>query len=112
VAERGARAASDNCSSNVTDATKASMYRIEMRISPNAPWPALTDDPSANINVLTPWNRLGADYKGVTITTGNTICFNSQGFLAYSASALSIAVQGLGGARTVQTNVTGKATLL
>lgn len=111
VAPRGATAAADNCASSVTDTTHANMYRIETRSSAGADWPALTADLGADINVLTAWSRLSADYKGVSITTGNTVCFNSQGFLAYSASALNIVAQGPGGTKKVQTNVIGRSQL-
>jgi prepilin-type N-terminal cleavage/methylation domain-containing protein len=109
VAPRGATAAGDNCSSSVTDSTFANMYRIETRSSASANWPPLTADTGGNSNVLTVWNKLGADYKGVNITSGNTICFNSQGALAYSTSTLNIVAQGPGGTKIVQTNVIGRA---
>jgi prepilin-type N-terminal cleavage/methylation domain-containing protein len=108
-APRGATAAGDNCSTSVTDSTHANMYRIETRSSAGADWPPLTADTGGNSNVLTVWNKLGSDYKGVSITTGNTICFSSQGSLAYSTSTLSIVAQGPGGTKVVQTNVIGRS---
>lgn len=108
VAPKGAATAADKCASSVTDTTKANMYRIELRDSAAANWPALTDFPGANSNVFTVWNNLSKDYK-VAISTGNTICFNSQGFLAYSASPLNVVVSGSGGTKTVQTNLIGRS---
>lgn len=96
---------------DVTDATKANMYRIEVRNSPSASWPALTAYPGANSNVLTAWYPLSSDYTGVSVTTGNTLVFNSQGFLANSTSPLNVVLQGSTGAKTVVTSVIGKATI-
>jgi type II secretory pathway pseudopilin PulG len=96
---------------NLTDATKANQYRIEMRSSVSAPWPAITDYPGANSNVVTAWNDLGSQYKGIAVTSGNALVFNSQGFLSNSATALNIVLAGSGGIRTVQTSVIGKATI-
>lgn len=99
-------------SSAITDATKANMYRIELRSSPSAAWPAIGEVPGANSNVLTTWLPLNSDYKGVSITTGNTLIFNSQGFLVNSTSPLNIVLQGSAGAKTVVTSVIGKASIL
>ena len=96
---------------NLTDSTKANMYRIELRNGDSAPWPAIADNPGTNPNVLTPWNDLGSQYRGVVVTTGNALVFNSQGFLGNSAVALNIVVTGSAGTRTVQTSVIGKATI-
>lgn len=96
---------------NLTDATKANKYRIEVRSGVATPWPAITDDPGNNANVLTVWNDIGGQYRGVAVTGGNALIFNSQGFLTNSASPLSIVLQGSGGTKTVQTSVIGKATV-
>lgn len=98
-------------SGSPTDATKANMYRIELRAGASAAWPALSDTPGSNVNVLTTWNDIGGQYRGVAVTTGNTLLFNSQGFLTNSAVPLNIVVQGSGGTKTVQTSVIGKATI-
>ena len=97
--------------SNVTDATKANMYRIEMRNSPSAAWPALTDYPGVGSNVLTAWFPLNSDFKGVSVTAGNTLVFNSQGFLVNSTSPLNVALQGTASSKTVVTSVIGKTTI-
>jgi len=97
-------------SSYATDAGKANRYRIEIRTSPSASWPALTDSPGNNANVLTTWNNL-AEFGGVKVTTGNTIVFNSQGFLAISTTPLNVVLSGADGVKTVQTSVIGKATV-
>jgi prepilin-type N-terminal cleavage/methylation domain-containing protein len=99
-------------STNITDTTKANRYRIEVRSGPSALWPALADSPATNANVITAWQDLGRDYRSVEITSGNTLIFNSQGFLGNSASALSVVLVGSGGTRTVQTSVIGKAQIL
>jgi prepilin-type N-terminal cleavage/methylation domain-containing protein len=96
----------------INDSTKANMYRIEL----NGPyptclssgWPSLTDTPGSNCNVLTDWNDLGAQYRGVSVDSGSTVTFNSIG----GTTAVSIVVQGSGGTRTIQTNAIGKATIL
>ncbi len=93
-----------------TDASKANMYRIEVRSGPSASWPTLGDSPATNANVLTPWNDLGKNYGGVQVTTADTVAFNSQGF-PNSASAINLVLAGPGGTRTVQTSVIGKATI-
>jgi prepilin-type N-terminal cleavage/methylation domain-containing protein len=97
-------------SSYASDAAKANRYRIEIRISPSASWPALTDNPGSNANVLTTWNNL-AEFGGVRVTTGNTVVFNSQGFLANSTATLSVVLVGADGVKTVSTSVIGKATI-
>ena len=98
-------------SSDTTDTTKANMYRVETRNSPSAAWPALTAYPGTGSNVLTVWFPLNSDYKGVSVATGNTLVFNSQGFLANSTSPLNIVLQSTAGSKTVITNVIGKATI-
>jgi len=98
-------------SSATTDTTKANMYRIELRSSPSAAWPTLTQYPGAGSSVLTTWFPLNSDYKGVSITTGNTLVFNSQGFLVNSTSPLSIVLQGSAGTKSVVTSVIGKANI-
>jgi prepilin-type N-terminal cleavage/methylation domain-containing protein len=97
--------------SAITDTTKRNMYRIELRSGPSVSWPALSDNPGNNSSVLTVWNDLGRDYRGVALTAGNALIFNTQGFLINSAAALDITLQGSGGTRTVQTSVIGKATI-
>lgn len=97
-------------STEITDATKANMYRIEVRPSPTASWPSLTDE-ATNSGVVTVWSRVAVDYRGVSISTGNTIVFNSQGFLINSTSPLNVVLQGSAGSKTVQTSVIGKATI-
>lgn len=97
---------------NVTDTTKANQYRIEIRYSPAAAWPALGDTPGSNANVLTPWQDLRSLYGYVAITSANALVFSTLGGLANSTSALTIVLQGTGGTKTVQTNVIGKATIL
>ncbi len=92
------------------DATKTNRYRIELRNGPLAAWPALTDSPGSNANVLTPWNDLGGLFGGVKVTTADTITFNSQGFPT-TASTISLVLSGPGGTKTVVTNAIGKATI-
>jgi prepilin-type N-terminal cleavage/methylation domain-containing protein len=96
-----------------TDPSKANLYRIEMRAGAAAVWPDPTDTPGSNANVLTPWKDLSGYYRGVSVTAGNTVTFNSQGFLSGSGTPLNIAitVTGPGGTKTVQTNPIGKATI-
>ncbi len=103
--------APDPGSTAVTDTAKANMYRIELRSSPSATWPALSAYPGSGSNVLTTWQPLNSDFKGVSITTGNTLVFNSQGFLANSTSPLNIVLQGSAGTKTVVTSVIGKAAI-
>jgi Tfp pilus assembly protein FimT len=97
--------------SEITDTTKENRYRIEMRSGPSASWPSLGDLPSSNANVLTIWNDLRAYYRGVTVATGNTLIFNSQGFVTNSTSPVDIVVQGSAGTKTIRTSVIGKATI-
>ncbi len=97
--------------SAITDTTKRNMYRIELRSGPSVSWPALSDTPGNNSNILTVWNDLANDYRGVVVTAGNALIFNTQGFILNSAAALNITLQGSGGTRTVQTSVIGKATI-
>lgn len=96
---------------NLSETTKANMYRIEIRNGPSASWPAIGDNPATNPNVLTVWNDLGFQYRGIAVTAGNAVVFNSQGFLGTSAMPLDIIVQGSGGTRTIRTSVIGKATV-
>jgi len=98
-------------SSYPTDASKANQYRIEIRTSPAAAWPALADNPGSNTNVLTVWQNL-AQFGGVRVTTGNTIFFNSQGFLFGVTTPQIIMILGGDGPRTVRTSVIGKASVL
>lgn len=97
-----------------TDPSKANLYRIEMRAGATAVWPDLADSSASNANVLTPWKDLSGNYRGVTVTAGNTVTFNSQGFLTGSGMPLNITitVTGPGGTKSVQTNPIGKATIL
>ncbi len=96
----------------INDSTKANMYRIEIRSGASASWPALTDTPGSNANVLTPWSDLGTQYRGVWVDTGNAVIFNSIGGVINTTVPAAIVVQGSGGTRSVQTNVIGKATIL
>jgi prepilin-type N-terminal cleavage/methylation domain-containing protein len=97
-------------STDITSTAHADMYRIETRSSATASWPLLTDYPGGSGNVTTVWYTLNADYKNVSIATGNTIIFNSQGFLT-NPSFLDVVLQGPGGTKTVRTSVIGKATI-
>ena len=94
---------------DLTDTTKANMYRVEMRAGSS--WPALSQTRSTTADVLTDWNNLPSNFRGVTVTTGRVIAFNPQGFLADSAASLDATVQGVGGTKTVRTSVIGKATI-
>ena len=97
-----------------TDPSKANLYRIEMRAGSTAVWPVLADSPATKANVLTPWKDISGAYRGVTVTAGNTVTFNSQGFPTGTGMPLNItiAVTGPGGTKSVQTNPIGKATIL
>lgn len=96
---------------NLSDVSKANKYRIEIRSGASATWPAVTDTPGSNSNILTTWHDISGQYRGVVVTTGNALLFNSQGFLANSVIPLTIVLQGSGGTKTVQTSVIGKATV-
>ena len=96
-----------------TDANRANQYRIEMRAGATASWPALTDTPATNANVLTPWKSIAGGFRGVNVIAGNTMAFNSQGFLSGTGSPnVTVTMQGPGGSKSVQTNSIGKATIL
>lgn len=97
---------------NLSDSTKANKYRIELRTGPSALWPSLNDNPSTNPNVLTVWQDLGNQYRGVSVTTGSALFFNSQGFLVNSSAPVNTILQGPGGTKTVQTTAIGKAAVL
>ncbi|MGE5849926.1 MAG: Tfp pilus assembly protein FimT/FimU [Candidatus Methylomirabilota bacterium] len=97
---------------NLNDPAKANRYRIEMRSGPLAPWPSVNDYPSTNSNVLTVWQDLGTQYRGVAVTQGSAILFNSQGFLMNVLAPVKTVLQGPGGTKTVQTTVIGKVTVL
>jgi len=97
---------------NLNDPAKANKYRIEMRSGPLAPWPSVNDYPGANSNVLTVWQDLGSQYRGVAVTQGSAILFNSQGFLMNALAPVNTVLQGPGGSKTVQTTAIGKATVL
>ncbi len=97
---------------NLNDPAKANRYRIEMRSGPLAPWPSVNDYPSTNSNVLTVWQDLGTQYRGVAVTQGSALLFNSQGFLMNALAPVSTVLQGPGGTKTVQTSAIGKATVL
>jgi type IV fimbrial biogenesis protein FimT len=112
VAPGASTTAGDNCATSVTDSSKANMYRIEARNSATDSWPALTEYPTTNGNVLTVWYKLSSDYGTVSITTGNTVCFNSRGFLPYAGSSQEILIAGQGGTKRVQTSLIGKASIL
>ncbi len=93
------------------DATRANTYRLEARLTGGA-WPAVSDTPATNANVLTPWQDLAHDYRQ-GVTQANAVAFTSRGSLQNSAAALTIALQTLpaGRAHTVATNPTGKVTI-
>jgi prepilin-type N-terminal cleavage/methylation domain-containing protein len=93
---------------NLSDATKANKYRLEMSTALTGPWPATTDVPATNDTVLTSWYTLAS---GVRITSGNALTFNSQGFLRNTSDPLNIVLEGPGGTKTVQTTLIGKATI-
>lgn len=95
----------------LSDTTKANMYRIELRSGASASWPALSDTPATNGNVLTVWQDLGSQYRGVAVTTGNTVVFNSLGGLLNTTTPVNIVLQGSGGSKTIQTSLIGKATI-
>jgi len=95
---------------NLSDSTKANKYRIETRTSASAAWPSLSDLTGPSSNVATEWNDISSNYRGVRVTTGNTVVFNSMGGLV-NGSAPSIVIEGTGGTRTVQTNLIGRATI-
>ena len=97
-------------SSLATDSSRANRYRLEVRTSASASWPAVTDNKGTNANVLTIWEDL-AQFGGVRVTTGNTLVFNSQGFLFGTTSARDVVLQGADGIKTVRTSVIGKATI-
>jgi Tfp pilus assembly protein FimT len=98
-------------SSSLIDASKANLYRLEVRTNSAASWPALSDTPGSNANVLTPWTNLGSTYAGVWVSTANEIAFGTLGSLTNSASSLTIVLQGPGGTRTIQTSPIGKVTI-
>ncbi len=93
----------------VTDASRANQYRLEMRSSGSASWPALGDKFGSNQNVLTQWTDLNRSQR-VQVTTGDTITFNSQGFPTGGA-AINIVLQGTS-TKTVQTSAIGRITIL
>ncbi|MBI4537479.1 MAG: prepilin-type N-terminal cleavage/methylation domain-containing protein [candidate division NC10 bacterium] len=97
-------------SSLPNDSTKANRYRLEVRTSAAAAWPAIADNPGTNANVLTVWQDL-AEFGGVRVTTGNTLVFNSQGFLFGTTTPRDVVIQGGDGTKTVRTSVIGKATI-
>ena len=97
---------------NLSDSTKSNKYRIELRTGPSALWPSLNDNPSTNPNVLTVWQDLGNEYRGVSVTTGSALLFNSQGFLVNTSAPVNTILQGPGGSKTVQTTAIGKAAVL
>jgi len=97
---------------NLNDPTKANKYRIELRPGPSALWPSVNDNPSSNPNVLTVWQDIGSQYRGVAVTTGSAVVFNSQGFLLNSSAPVNTVFQGPGGSKTVQTTAIGKVTVL
>jgi prepilin-type N-terminal cleavage/methylation domain-containing protein len=97
-------------SSLATDASKANRYRLEVRTSAAAAWPSIADNPGTNANVLTVWQDL-AQFGGVRVITGNTLVFNSQGFLFGTTTARNVVIQGGDGTKTVRTTVIGKATI-
>ncbi len=99
---------------NITEATLANRYRIEIRYSITAAWPALSDTPGNNPNVLTAWQDIQNLYGVVAITTANVPIFTTLGGLAnYPGSPLQIVLLGSSGTtKTVTTNSIGKVTIL
>ena len=97
---------------NLNDPTKANKYRIELRTGPSALWPSVNDNPSTNPNVLTIWQDISNQYRGVSVTTGSALLFNSQGFLVNTSAPVNTVLQGQGGSKTVQTTAIGKAAVL
>jgi len=97
---------------NLNDPTKANKYRIELRTGPAALWPSLNDNPSTNPNVLTVWQDVGNQYRGVSVTSGSALLFNPQGFLVNSLAPVNTVLQGPGGSKTVQTTAIGRAVVL
>jgi len=97
---------------NLNDPTKANKYRIELRTGPAALWPSVNDYPSTNPNVLTVWQDIGTQYRGVSVTTGSAVVFNSQGFLLNTSAPVNTVFQGPSGSKTVQTTAIGKVTVL
>ena len=97
---------------NLDDPTKANQYRIELRTGPAALWPSLNDNPSTNPNVLTVWQDVGTQYRGVSVTSGSALLFNPQGFLVNSLAPVNTVLQGPGGSKTVQTTAIGRAVVL
>lgn len=93
------------------DATKANKYRLEARPAGGV-WPAVSDTPATNANVLTPWQDLAQDYRQ-GVTQANAVAFTSRGFLQNSTATLNIVLQTLpaGRGHTVATNPTGKVTI-
>ncbi|MEI8192207.1 MAG: hypothetical protein WCI75_21075, partial [candidate division NC10 bacterium] len=94
---------------NITNAALANKYRIERRTSVLASWPAVTDNRGTNPNVLTEWNDIPLQYRGVTIDFACTVVFNSQGFQVTSATGLrTVRVTGSGGTKTVSISNIGR----
>ncbi len=97
---------------SLNDPSLANRYRIEVRPSPAAAWPALTDTLGSNANVLTAWNNLAEQFQAVAVTTGNAVTFNSLGGLVNSTVPAGVVLRGTSGAKTVNTNAIGKVTIL
>jgi prepilin-type N-terminal cleavage/methylation domain-containing protein len=94
---------------NLTNTAMANKYRIERRSSALASWPAVTDNRGTNPNVLTEWNDVPLQYRGVTIDFACTVVFNSQGFQVTSATGLrTVRVTGTGGTKTVSISNIGR----
>lgn len=94
---------------NITNTAMANKYRIERRTSPLGSWPAVTDNRGTNPNVLTEWNDIPLNYRGVTINFACTLVFNSQGFQITSATGLrTVRVTGPGGTKTVSISNIGR----
>lgn len=94
---------------NITNTAMANKYRIERRTSVLASWPAVTDILGSNSNVLTEWNDISIQYRGVTIDEADTVVFNSQGFQITSATDLrTVRVTGAGGTKTVSISNIGR----
>jgi Tfp pilus assembly protein FimT len=102
---------------------KKRFYRIRMEVSqPNryrlegsndaATWPAPSDTPQSNPDVITTWKDLATDYREVTVTTSATVTFNSRGAVEGGGTP-TIVIQDLSGAtKSVETSAAGRVKIL
>ncbi len=97
---------------NFHDPTRANKYGIELRTGPSASWLSLNDHRSINSHVVTVWQNLENQYRGVSVITASDLVFNSQG-RPMNCSAPGYTIwQGLGPTKTAQPTAIGKATVL